>query len=72
MDLREKAVEVNETPPAALQALLMLQENLARVGCGLGWLASDCGLADGLTNKTSECRDGLLNFIGTWLLGNST
>ena len=34
-----------------------------------GWLLA---VADGFANKTSECRDGLLNFIGTWLLGNST
>ena len=67
------AVEVNENPllglsnlRAALQAF-QLRENLARVGCEWRWLASDYDLADALTKKRAECRDGLLKFMRAWL-----
>ena len=67
------AVEVNESPllglsnmRAALQAF-QLRDNLQRVGCELRWLASDYDLADALTKKKFEARQGLLKFLATWV-----
>ena len=67
------AVEVNESPllglsnlRAALQAF-QLRENLRRVRCELRWVASDYDLADGLTKKKSDARNGLMKFLETWL-----
>ena len=67
------AVEVNESPllglsnlRAALQAF-QLRENLRRVRCELRWVASDYDLADGLTKKKSDARNGLMKYLETWL-----
>ena len=65
------AVEVNESPllglsnmRAALQAF-QLRGNLQRAACELRWLASDYDLADALTKKRADCREGLLQFLRT-------
>ena len=65
------AVEVNESPllglsnmRAALQAF-QLRGNLQRAACELRWLASDFDLADALTKKRQDCREGLLKFLRT-------
>ena len=65
------AVEVNESPllglsnmRAALQAF-QLRGNLQRAACELRWLASDFDLADALTKKRADCREGLLKFLRT-------
>ena len=65
------AVEVNESPllglsnmRAALQAF-QLRGNLRRAACELRWLASDFDLADALTKKRADCREGLLKFLRT-------
>ncbi|CAE7821609.1 GIP [Symbiodinium sp. CCMP2592] len=65
------AVEINESPllglsnmRAALQAF-QLRGNLRRAACELRWLASDFDLADALTKKRADCREGLLKFLRT-------
>ncbi|CAE7826829.1 GIP [Symbiodinium sp. CCMP2456] len=65
------AVERNESPllglsniRAALQAF-QLRDNLQRAGCRLRWLASDFDLADALTKKKEEARQGLLKMLRT-------
>ncbi|CAE7365735.1 GIP [Symbiodinium sp. CCMP2456] len=65
------AVELNESPllglsnmRAALQAF-QLRGNLRRAACELRWLASDFDLADALTKKRADCREGLLKFLRT-------
>ena len=66
------AVEVNESPllglsnlRAALQAF-QLRDNLQRVGSELRWLASDYDLADSMTKKRNDSRDGLMKFLRHW------
>ena len=66
------AVETNESPlsgltnmRAALQAF-QLRENLRRCGSELRWLASDYDLADSMTKKKADSREGLLKFMATW------
>ncbi|CAE7510524.1 unnamed protein product [Symbiodinium sp. CCMP2592] len=70
------AVEVNESPllglsnmRAALQAF-QLRDNLERAACQLRWLASDYDLADALTKKRADARQGLLRFLasGVWAI----
>ena len=70
------AVEVNESPllglsnmRAALQAF-QLRDNLERSACQLRWLASDYDLADALTKKRADARQGLLRFLssGVWAI----
>ena len=70
------AVEVNESPllglsnmRAALQAF-QLRDNLRRTGTELRWLASDYDLADALTKRKAEARQGLLRFLqtGRWAI----
>ena len=65
------AVERNESPllglgnmRSALQAF-QLRDNLQRAGCMLRWLASDFDLADALTKKREEARQGLLKMLRT-------
>ncbi|CAE7581414.1 Smyd3, partial [Symbiodinium sp. CCMP2456] len=65
------AVELNESPllglsnmRSALQAF-QLRDNLQRAGCKLRWLASDFDLADALTKKREEARQGLLKMLRT-------
>ncbi|CAE7938585.1 GIP [Symbiodinium sp. KB8] len=65
------AVEVNESPllglsnmRAALQAF-QLRGNLRRAACELRWVASDFDLADALTKKRADCREGMLKFLRT-------
>ena len=67
------AIEVNESPllglsnmRAALQAF-QPKENPRRAGCSLRWLASDYDLADALTKKRAESRNGLLTYLKTFL-----
>ena len=66
------AVEVNESPllglsnlRAALQAF-QLRDNLQRVGSELRWLASDYDLADSMTKKRNDSREGLMKFLRHW------
>ena len=65
------AVEINESPllglsnmRSALQAF-QLRDNLQRAGCKLRWLASDFDLADALTKKREDARQGLLKMLRT-------
>lgn len=50
---------------AALQAF-QLRENLRRCGSTLRWLASDYDLADSMTKKKGDSREGILKFMATW------
>ena len=66
------AVETNESPllgltnmRAALQAF-QLRENLRRCGSDLRWVASDYDLADAMTKKKQESREGLMKLLSTW------